>query len=406
MKYSGSNLCDSGADGDSPDERRDEKKTTYSIKQEALEEVPFRAFLFMDDSDFMRRAIRLARKGAGCVSPNPLVGSVIVRDGKILSEGYHARCGGPHAEADAFSKIHPNEARDGTLYVTLEPCNHHGRTPPCTEAIIQSKIREVVVGTADPNPFVKGGGIQRLRKSGITVRIGVMEDACLRLNEAYFKAMTKNKPFIVLKIAQTLDGKIATQGGRSRWITSETSRRLVHKMRKENDAVLVGVNTVVQDDPQLTVRHVRGSVRRIILDSCLRIPTEARVLHHSDPQNTIIATTSSAPESKMHALQSLGVSVWILENDENGRVALPGLWKKMIQERILSVLVEGGRTVFTSVLCSGDADRVVVFIAPIVFGSGIESIGALQIDLPENALSFREFSWHKRGPDMVFEGNL
>ncbi|MFH1942584.1 MAG: bifunctional diaminohydroxyphosphoribosylaminopyrimidine deaminase/5-amino-6-(5-phosphoribosylamino)uracil reductase RibD [bacterium] len=360
----------------------------------------------MDDSDFMRRAIRLARKGAGCVSPNPLVGSVIVRDGKILSEGYHARCGGPHAEADAFSKIHPNEARDGTLYVTLEPCNHHGRTPPCTEAIIQSKIREVVVGARDPNPFVKGGGIQRLKKSGIIVRTGVMEDACLRLNEAYFKMVTKSKPFIVLKIAQTLDGKIATQGGRSRWITSETSRRFVHKMRKENDAVLVGVNTVVQDDPQLTVRCVRGSVRRIILDSRLRIPTEARVLHHSDPQNTIIATTSSAPESKMHALQSLGVSVWILENDENGRVALPGLWKKMIQERILSVLVEGGRTVFTSVLCSGDADRVVVFIAPIVFGSGIESIGALQIDLPENALSFREFSWHKRGPDMVFEGNL
>jgi diaminohydroxyphosphoribosylaminopyrimidine deaminase/5-amino-6-(5-phosphoribosylamino)uracil reductase len=253
---------------------------------------------------------------------------------------------------------------------------------------------------------VNGSGIQRLKRAGIDVRVGVMEQACQQINEAYFKYVTQNKPFVTLKVAQTLDGKIATRTGLSKWITSEASRKRVHRMRNENDAILAGINTVITDNPELTVRHVRGhDARRIILDSRLRIPEESRVLSHPNPEKTIIVTTSQAPEDKIATLQGRGINTWICENEEKN-IDLDKLWKKMADEGIASVLVEGGKAVFTSVLKSGEVDRIVVFIAPKVFGEGLPSFGNIGVNSPDHALSFKEFKWSKQGSDMVFDGRL
>ena len=353
----------------------------------------------------MKRALRLARKGTGKVSPNPRVGAVLVKDRKIISEGHHERFGGAHAEINALSKIENRRIKGGTLYTNLEPCCHQGKTPPCTEFLIESGIHSVVIGVVDPNPLVNGKGIRRLRQAGIDVRVGIMEKECIRLNEAYFTYITQKKPFVTLKIAQTLDGKIATDRGLSRWITGETSRRQVHRMRSENDAVLVGVNTVIADDPELSVRSVRGrNPRRIILDSRLRIPLQSRVLADSNSQNTVVATTSRAPSDKIKKLHQMGVGVWILKSSIDGAVDLPALWKKMAKEGITSVLVEGGKEVFTSILNTGDADRIVVFISPKVFGRGIDAFGELDVPSPDRAVTFEEIVWHRRGSDIIFEG--
>ena len=373
----------------------------------ALKEDTFGAVLYMDDRFFMQRVLRLARRGTGRVSPNPRVGALVVKRGRVLAEGYHAYFGGPHAEVVALSKIDEDERKGATLYVNLEPCVHHGKTPPCTELIIRSRLRRVVVGAVDPNPLVREKGIQKLLEAGIEVQVGVRKEECIKLNKAYFKYITQEKPFITLKIAQTLDGKIATADGISRWITSEASRRFVHRMRRESDAVLVGVNTVIADDPELTVRWGYGTgVRRIVLDSRLRIPEEARVLHHPDPEKTIVATTPQAASEKIQMLRQNGVSVWVLDADEEGRVDLSALWKKMAQEGMASVLVEGGKVVFTSILRDGEADRIVVFIAPKLFGKGISAFGDLGVRVPDGAMTFREIVWRRRGVDMVLEGEL
>ncbi len=360
----------------------------------------------MDDIFFMKRVLQLAKRGSGKVSPNPMVGAVIVKNGKILSEGYHAFFGGLHAEVNALRKLKDDETRGSTLYVNLEPCSHYGKTPPCTDAIIEAGIKRVVVGMVDPNPLVHGRGIEKLKKAGIEIRTIILEKQSVELNESYIKYITKHRPFVTLKIAQTLDGKIATSGGLSRWITGEKSRRFVHKMRRESDAVLVGVNTVIVDDPQLTVRMIPGrGKRRIILDSRLRIPLEAKVLHHSDPQNTVVVTTDQSPSNKVKILKKMGVTVWVIEKVD-GMVDLSLLWEKMADEGIASLLVEGGRRIFTSILRQGHADRVIVFFAPKIFGEGIGSIGDLGIDSPDEAIVFKKTRWYKKGNDMVFEGKL
>lgn len=361
----------------------------------------------MDDRFLMKRVLTLAKKGAGKVSPNPQVGALVVKNNAILSEGYHAYFGGPHAEVAALSKLGLDESRDSTLYVNLEPCTHFGKTPPCTDRIIQSKVRRVVVGAVDPNVLVRGKGIRTLQDSGIEVKVGILADACTRLNESYFKFITKKKPFITLKIAQTLDGKIATLQGNSQWITSESSRRQVQRMRKESDAVVVGVHTVIRDDPQLTIRLVpEGRLRRIILDSRLRIPLESRVLHHADPQNTIVVTTQKAPREKRQLLKNRGITVWTVGEDAKGRVDLIEFFKESAKRDIASLLVEGGREVFTSMLQTGEVDRVVIFIAPKLFGRGLDSLGTLDIQTPAEAVVFKESRWFHRDTDMVFEGRL
>ena len=359
----------------------------------------------MNDIFYMKRVLQLAKKGIGKVSPNPLVGSLIVKNKQILSEGYHGYFGGPHAEVNAISKLHARQCHDSTLYVNLEPCCHYGKTPPCTDLIIKSKLRRIVIGTMDPNPLVQGKGIEMLKKSGIEVTTEILKDCCQSLNAPYFKYINQKKPYITLKIAQTIDGKIATDRCHSRWITSESSRRFVHRLRKENDAVLVGANTIVVDDPELTVHMVRGkSPKRIILDRSLDIPFEARVFHHPDPHNTIIVTTPKAPFKKIKRLKEMGISIWSIKNNTSGSIHFPSLWKKMIQEGIISVLVEGGKEAFTSFLRTGEVDRVIVFIAPKFFGNGLSAIGDLGIHTPDKALHFKKMNWIRKGSDMMLEG--
>jgi diaminohydroxyphosphoribosylaminopyrimidine deaminase/5-amino-6-(5-phosphoribosylamino)uracil reductase len=359
----------------------------------------------MDDRFFMKRAIRLAEKGTGKVSPNPRVGAVIVKNGKVLAEGYHAFFGGPHAEADVLSKVGFMNAEGSTLYINLEPCDHRGKTPPCTDAIIRSGIARVVVGTMDVNPLVAGRGVRKLKRAGIDVRMGVLEDECRQLNEAFFKYISCHRPFITLKIAQTLDGKIATLSGRSRWITNEASRKVVHRLRKNSDAVLVGIQTVLADDPELNVRN-GGSVqpRRIVLDSHLRIPLDSKLIRLNSDGKTIVATVSYVSKQRVRKIQKMGADVWILKGNTNGRVNLRSLAKKAVSVGITSILVEGGKEVFTSFLKSNLVDKMIVFVAPKLFGRGIDAFGDLGIADPSEAVQFQSVAWKRIGSDWMMEG--
>jgi diaminohydroxyphosphoribosylaminopyrimidine deaminase / 5-amino-6-(5-phosphoribosylamino)uracil reductase len=365
----------------------------------------------MNDSDYMMRAIRLAKKGTIAVGPNPRVGCLVVKNGKIIAEGYHARYGGPHAERVALSGLGPSRTRKSTLYVTLEPCDHTGKTPPCTRAIIRAGVGRVVIGCLDSNPIVQGRGVRRLRGAGIEVLAGVLEGECLRLNEPFFKFIRTRTPFITVKIAQTLDGKIAARNGGSKWITHEKSRRAVHRLRRDHDAVLVGVQTVIRDDPELTVRDGRGrriaglSPKRIIMDGRLRIPDGARLLRLGDPDRTIIATTAAASAERRARLKAMGVRVWTLKQDSEGRVSIGDLLKKMARDRIASVLVEGGADIYTSFMKSGEVDRLIVFTSPKLFGDGLSPLGGLGIRSPEGALEFGRVEWKRVGPDMMFIGD-
>jgi diaminohydroxyphosphoribosylaminopyrimidine deaminase/5-amino-6-(5-phosphoribosylamino)uracil reductase len=361
----------------------------------------------MDDRFWMKRALKLALKGTGKVSPNPRVGALLVKNGEILAEGYHALFGGPHAEAEALSRLQPGAAKGSTLYVNLEPCVHFGKTPPCTDELIRAGVKRVVVGATDPNPLVAGRGIHKLKQAGVEVQSGVLEGECVRLNRAFFKYITKKIPWVILKTAQTLDGKIAACSGQSRWISGETSRKHVHKMRSESDAVLVGIGTVLADDPELTVRGMRGAQpRRIILDSRLRIPLDSRLVRSSDPEKTVIATVRNAPCGKMKSLQESGVTVWILKQDAEGRVDTGALLKKAFEEGIASILIEGGNAVNTSFLKAKQVDQITLFTAPRIFGKGLDAFGDLGVLDPSDAVEFRSERWFRSGSDMVFEGVL
>lgn len=368
----------------------------------------FRAVLvYMDDFGYMKRALRLAIKGTGKVSPNPRVGAVVVKNDIIIGEGYHERFGGPHAEASALSKLSYKDSRGSKLYVNLEPCCYFGKTPPCTDLIIKSGVSNVIIGTTDPNIRVKGKGIENLKKSGISVRVGILEKECVAINEAYFKYIVHKKPFITLKIAQTLDGNIATDQGLSRWITGEVSRRFVQKMRKLNDAVIVGVNTVISDNPELTVRYLSGyGVRRFIMDSKLRISLDSQVLKNVKLNPTTVATTDKANKQKIQILKDMSISVWILPENRYGNVAIKPLLIKMADQQICSVLVEGGRKVFTSFLKSGEVDRIYFLVASKLFGKGISVFGDLGVKSPGDAILLKDVSWKKIGMDMVVEGKL
>jgi len=354
---------------------------------------------------YMKRALQLAKKGMGKVSPNPLVGAVVVKKDLILAEGYHAFFGGPHAEAAALQKLDASQAENSTLYVNLEPCVHQGKTPPCADKIIEYGISKVVMGMEDPNPLVKGKGIEKFRSAGIEVEVGIMEKQCRELNEAFVKSITQQSPFVTLKIAQTLDGKIARETGESKWITSERARKTVHAMRKAADCILVGVNTVIQDNCRLTVRRVKGKGgKRIILDSKLRIPLNVNVLTDDNVSNTVIVTTKKAPENKIESIKKTGASVWIVDENNKGTVSIESLLNQMYENGIISVLVEGGKKVFTSFLKQNKVDKIVIFIAPRVFGPGIESFGRLGNSLSPN--SFTRIQWQKRGEEMIFKGWL
>jgi diaminohydroxyphosphoribosylaminopyrimidine deaminase/5-amino-6-(5-phosphoribosylamino)uracil reductase len=296
----------------------------------------------------MGLALRLARRGLGRTSPNPAVGAVVVKGGKVISSGYHRLAGLPHAEIEALKSLDKKELRGATLYVTLEPCCHHGRTPPCTEAIIASGVKSVVVGALDPNPRVAGKGIRVLKAAGITVTNGVLEEDCASLNDWYAKYITTGLPYVTLKLASTLDGRIATASGESRWITGEEARRYVHRMRLKTDAVMVGASTVVKDDPELTVRHVRGrDPMKVIVDSTLRTPLGSKVFRSTAKGRAegdgglVIFTARGASKRKISMVRAAGAEVVTLPGTVDG-VSVRRVLKKLGEMEKATVLVEGG----------------------------------------------------------------
>jgi diaminohydroxyphosphoribosylaminopyrimidine deaminase/5-amino-6-(5-phosphoribosylamino)uracil reductase len=356
------------------------------------------------DERYMRLALKLARRGLGRTSPNPMVGAVIVKDGRIISQGYHKAFGLDHAEVAALKNA-KEEVAGATLYVSLEPCRHHGKTPPCTEAIIGAKIDRVVVGMLDPDPRMRGESVKLLRQKGIKVTDGVLEAEARALNEKYVKHRAAGIPYVTLKWAQTLDGRIATAKGSSRWIASPPSLKLAHKLRAVNDAILVGVNTVLKDDPQLTTRLVRGrNPLRIVLDSRLRTPLDARVLKDRDKAKTLVVTTPRAPAPKLAALEKKGVEVLTVPPDKDGRIDLKKLLKALGERDVASLLVEGGGEVLTSFLRLGLADKLVVIIAPKILGKGTDSVGDLNITDLAKAYKLTFDKVYRSGEDIVVEG--
>ena len=319
----------------------------------------------------MKEALRQARKGLGRTSPNPAVGAVIVRDSHVIARGYHKKAGLPHAEVEVLKKL-CGRAKGDTLYVTLEPCNHHGRTPPCTEAILKSGLKRVVVGMKDPNPTVKGGGCEYLESKGVLVTTGVMEPECLRLNEAFLKFVISGRPFVMVKSALTMDGWTATATGHSKWITNDESRQYVHRLRDRVDAVMVGIGTVLSDDPLLTTRLVRGRGKdplRVVVDTHLRTPLNARILSQNYPAGTVIATGPHVGEEELKKFQKKGVAA-ISCPIKAGRIDLAALMDILGKMSVTSLLVEGGASIVGSMFRERLIDKFFVFKAPKIFGGG------------------------------------
>lgn len=358
----------------------------------------------MDDELYMKRALRLAAKARNMTSPNPMVGAVMVKDGRIISEDFHRKPGTPHAEALAIEKA-GGKSKGSTLFVNLEPCCHTGkRTPPCTGAIVGSGIREVVIGMMDPNPKVSGKGILELQKAGLEVRSGILEKKAEKLNEAYIKYITTGKPFVILKIAMTLDGKIATPEGQSKWITSEEARNLVHHLRSSVDAVVTAIGTVKADDPEFTAR-IRGgkSPQRIIIDPDLRVPPHARVLRV--PPQTIIVARKSAVHEKKEIL--LDRHVHLIEYDED-RVHLQWLMKKLGEREITSVLIEAGSSLNAYALEDEIVDKVMFFIAPKIIGGreSFPAVGGRSFRKIEEAYLLKDMKVRRVGQDVLIEGYI
>lgn len=359
----------------------------------------------MHNSDYMKRALRLARRGK--TSPNPMVGAVVVREGRIVGEGYHPKAGEPHAEVFALRQAGPL-ARGADLYVTLEPCCHQGKMPPCTDAVIRSGVKRVFAAMQDPNPQVGGKGFEILRKAGIEVHVGLMESEARKLNEAYIKRVTTGLPFVLWKAAMTLDGKIATRTGDSRWVTGEKARAYVHRLRAQSDAILVGIGTVLADDPQLTNRQVAKNAKnplRVVVDSDADTPLEARVL--GNEAETVIAVTVQAPKGRVEALRNAGAKALVLP-DDNGRVPLRALMTELAGMGINSILLEGGGELAASMLAEGLVDKGLIFIAPKIVGgrdakTPVEGEG---VELMNKAISASKPRVRRFGSDIALEFNL
>ena len=318
---------------------------------------------------YMRKALELAKLAEGRTSPNPLVGAVVVKDGQIIGRGYHHQAGGPHAEVFALEEA-GEEACGAELYVTLEPCSHYGRTPPCTKKIIESQIKKVHIAMVDPNPLVAGKGIEQLKEAGIEVEVGILEEEARRLNEVFLKYIVTKRPFVILKSAMTLDGKIATKAGESRWITNEASRAYVHELRDKVDGIMVGIGTVLADDPELTTRlgYREGkNPLRIIVDTKARIPLSAAVCEVNDSKRTLLVVGESADPNKIAKLKKLGVEICAAK-EKNGQIDLPALLDTLGEREITSILLEGGSTLNGMMLEERLVDKVYFFYALKIFG--------------------------------------
>lgn len=354
----------------------------------------------------MSRALRLARRALGRTSPNPAVGAVIVKDGKVVGEGYHRAAGMPHAEVEAIRNA-GSEARDAELFVTLEPCNHHGRTPPCTEAIREAGIRKVWYGIDDPNPGVLGGGAQTLLDVGIEVCGRVLEDRCRHLNEVYLTNVKLRRPFVYLKLAMSLDGRIATRTGHSQWISSEQSRAKVHRLRDRVSAVMVGIGTVLADDPSLTTRLPRKRGRdpiRVVADSNLRTPPDAKIFRSSATSGVIIGARHDAPMDLGARLEQQGAKVVRTRGRE--RVDLGDLLNCLFKIGITSILIEGGGHLAWGALEAHVVDRCLFFYAPMIIGgesapTGIKGMG---IESLEEAPRLEDVKSLRVGQDLLLDG--
>lgn len=386
----------------------------------------------MNDEYYMRRAIELAKKGAGWVNPNPMVGAVIVRDDRIIGEGYHRKCGELHAERNAFASL-TEPAEGATIYVTLEPCCHYGKTPPCTEAIIENGIRRVVIGSRDPNPLVAGKGARLLRKKGILVEEDFLREECDALNPVFFHYITTGKPYGVMKYAMTLDGKIATRTGASKWITGEKAREHVHTLRGRYAAILAGIGTVLADDPMLNCRldpkmwadpdTEPHQPLRVIVDSRLRIPEDAMVCRTAGEIPTLVASAVDFEKNsvlcrKKERLEKMGVTVQVFSGaDSDGsrgedsgkerhpQVDLAALTDWLGEQKIDSILIEGGGQIHEAALHAGIVDHVCAYVAPKIFGgseakSPVEGRG---IELPDQAFLFCNLRTTMLGEDILLE---
>jgi len=360
----------------------------------------------MNDEQWMKRVLLLAEAGRGRTSPNPMVGAVLVKRGKVVGEGYHARIGEAHAEIVALRQA-GEKAGGAVLYLNLEPCTHYGRTPPCAPQVVNAGVKRVVIGMEDPNPAVNGKGIETLRRSGLDVKVGVLGKECRRLNEAFCKYILKKEPFVMLKVAATLDGKIATRNGDSKWISGEASRRFVHKLRDQVDGVLVGIGTVLRDDPRLTARVKEGrEPYRIVLDSRLKIPEEAKVFEHS-PSEVILATTGSAPQDKIERLEKKGVRV-LIAGSKKGRVDLKSCLSKLGEIGMMNLLVEGGSQVNGSFLDEGLIDKFLLFLSPKLIGDpqALGIFGGRGVSNLRETVALKDIRARKIGEDIFVEGYL
>jgi len=357
----------------------------------------------------MEIALDLALQGEGFTSPNPMVGAVVVKDGKIVGTGYHEGAGKPHAEVNAINNA--GKLADGaTLYVTLEPCNHTGRTPPCTRKILETGIRRVVMAMADPNADVIGGGAEFLKQNGVEITTGIGQDRARKLNEAFIKYIRTKQPFVILKCAATLDGRIATRTGDSKWITGEMAREYVHRLRHAVDAIMVGINTVQTDNPSLTTRLKHGEGKdpvRIILDSCLAISPDARVLRQDSTSETILVTGTVDNPTKKAILDDLNAR--IIETPlKNGLVDLDRLLQILGSMGIISLLIEGGSRVLASAFRSGIVDKVLFFYAPKILGGddGVPICSGPSPKSMDQAIRIKDITVHRFGDDVMIEGYI
>lgn len=359
----------------------------------------------MNDETYIQLTLEIAKRGAGFVSPNPLVGCVITKNNKIIGAGYHQKYGENHAEVNAINSA--VESLEGsTLYVNLEPCSHYGHTPPCVDKIIEAGIKRVVIGTLDINPLVSGNGVKKLKKAGIEVKVGVLEKECTEINKFFFKYISKKIPYVSLKIAQTLDGKIADSSGYSQWISSSEARKLVHSLRSGYDAVLIGSNTAMIDNPSLTVRMTEGrNPLRVVLDSKLKLNPGLRLFSNNSDGKTIIITSKESirKKNKINKLAKLGVRVIFVKENGNGKLNLKSTLRELALLEITSVLVEGGSEVFFSFLKQNLFDDILLFISPKLLGDGIPAFGSFRSDNLKRAYKFKINRTETVGEDIFLE---
>ncbi len=350
----------------------------------------------------MEMTIKVAEKGKGLVSPNPLVGCLIVKRGKIVGRGYHKQYGTEHAEINAI-KSAGKKVANAAMYINIEPCSHWGKTPPCTEKIVEAGIREVIIGMYDPNPLVEG--FKELKFRGIKTKINILEKEAKKVNEIYLKYMKTKRPFVVLKVAMSMDGKIATRTGDSKYITGREARKYVHQLRSDLDAVMIGINTVLKDDPKLTPRMVKNGTdpMKVVIDSELKTPMKCNLM--KQPSKLIIATTNKAPKAKINKFYQKGVNVIVL-NSKRGMVDLKELMKELGKKEITSLMIEGGSQLNSSAIKDRIADKLLIFTAPKIVGNGLEAIGNLGITNIDKAVKLKNIKTMKIGKDVLLEGYL